>query len=427
MDWGHAFRSILQHRSFLDAVGFLWCHSVPCLLLGLHCRWRLKRIWRYSQVVNKNMLAGSGPLDKGTPPCTIPPMLPDLLAACAPSAEFSLHVEPNVGGAFLASSSGCTPPWAGPELCTFWSDLQQHLTELKLPLYSTRGRSQHMGMLGTLTALRDLDICCEMPPEEFEAIPLWDMSGEGLTLKLPNLASLQLGYLKHGKVLLSCPKLTEALFEWTDSFCIEVVDAALERLGLDGCKRVQVVFTSPEEQLGSLRTLLVSRCSEDGQHLIENVAQMRQLQKLKYLHFPAACMPTDFPQSLCKVRLGPTDWHHDLPEGLKELRKLTRISFNSGCKLWDITRPLAELLPFDGLREVRLGGCYICGMGDGSAWPSKDMHLLFESTVLDPPDLHEAAWAICKPSNFADWRLSTWNLTLNILQTLKDAYIWKWG
>ncbi len=302
------------------------------------------------------MIDGSGSLALGTPRSAIPPRLPYLVAACAPSAKFAVYIDPKVGEAFLATSSDCATLGPGSKLSTSWSDLQQHLTELKLQLYPMVGQSKQMGALSMLSALRELGICCAMPPEQFESSPFWDMSRESLTLNLPNLVSLELGHLEHGEVVLSCPKLTEAFFGTTKSFRIKVDDAALERLVLDSCGRVQCVLHSPEEQLQSLRTLLVSGCSEEGQHLIERLPQMRRLQKLKYLNFPAARMPTDFPQGLRKVRLCPIDCRHELPEGLKGLRKLTRISFNSDCRFWDITRPLAEFLPLSGLREVTLSG-----------------------------------------------------------------------
>ncbi len=82
---------------------------------------------------------------------------------------------------------------------------------------------------------------------------------------------------------------------------------------------------------------------------------MRQLQVLGYHDFPSTCMPVAFPQSLRNIELTPTDWSRDLPGGLKELHELTKLYFNSKCKSWDITRPVAELLPLDGLRLLTLG------------------------------------------------------------------------
>ena len=81
---------------------------------------------------------------------------------------------------------------------------------------------------------------------------------------------------------------------------------------------------------------------------------MRRLQSLRYAGFPAACMPSVFPQSLQEVALYPLDWRHDLPLGLKDLQELESFSFNTRCKTWDIVKPLAELLPVDGLRYLAL-------------------------------------------------------------------------
>ena len=355
----------LQVRSFLDGVSLLWCHHVLCLSLELRCRWCRKRwcqkrIRRHSHVLciiyDEKMLDGSNSLNKGTPSCAIPPVLPPLLAACAPSAEFLLTVQSNVAEAFLATSTVRSSPGPDPELSTFWSNLQQHLIELRLWLDPGKGQPQQMGALSMLSALEQLDISCASAPMRCgqSSFPrLRNMSGECLTLKLPNLISLQLRRLERGHVVVSCRKLTEASFEETNSFCIEVDDAALGKLVLTSCEGTRLVLHSPEDQLKTLEYLSVSGCSEVGHHLIEGVAHMRQLQMLGYHDFPSECMPVKFPQSLRDVRLTPTDWSRDLPEGLKALHELTSLFFDSECNSWDITRPLAELLPLDGLKRAQ--------------------------------------------------------------------------
>ncbi len=76
---------------------------------------------------------------------------------------------------------------------------------------------------------------------------LRNMSGECLTLKLPNLESLQIRRLEHAHLVISCPKLTEAFFEVTNSFCIKVDNAALGKLVLTDCEGIQLVLHSLED------------------------------------------------------------------------------------------------------------------------------------------------------------------------------------
>ena len=166
----------VQVRSFLDAVSLLWCHHVLCFSLESRRRWCQLRIRRYSQVFctiyDKKMLEGSDSLNKGTPNGAIPPVLPPLLAACAPSAEFLLTVQSNVAEAFLATSRGCTSPGPGPELSPFWSNLQQHLTELHLWLDPAEEQPPQMGPLSMLSALEQLDVSCVQDPVRYGQSPL---------------------------------------------------------------------------------------------------------------------------------------------------------------------------------------------------------------------------------------------------------------
>lgn len=170
-----------------------------------------------------------------------------------------------------------------------------------------------MGALSMLMALRELEVCCMVPPL-WSGIgpPFRDMSGERLTLKLPNLVSLRLEYLEEGRIILSCPSLIEARLKKTNPFCIEVHDNVLESLELQDCQGIRCVSPPPKGQLQSLKHLAVSGCSEEGQHLIESLAQMRQLQTLIYEDFPKACMPAEFPPGLCNIQLIPSDWCQDL-------------------------------------------------------------------------------------------------------------------
>ncbi len=64
------------------------------------CRWLQKRAMRYCHIVSDfcdaNMLETED-VGEGTPGRVVPPLLPSLLAACAPSTEFKLHVAPDQG------------------------------------------------------------------------------------------------------------------------------------------------------------------------------------------------------------------------------------------------------------------------------------------------------------------------------------------
>ena len=64
----------------------------------LPCRWLQKRMTRYSHIncdfCDATMLEDVG---NGSAGCVVPPLLPFLLAACAPSAKLKLFVAPDQG------------------------------------------------------------------------------------------------------------------------------------------------------------------------------------------------------------------------------------------------------------------------------------------------------------------------------------------
>ncbi len=65
------------------------------------CRWLQKRMRRYSHIIcdfcDATMLERSEDAGEGSASCAVPPLLPSLLAACAPSAELKLYVAPGQG------------------------------------------------------------------------------------------------------------------------------------------------------------------------------------------------------------------------------------------------------------------------------------------------------------------------------------------
>ena len=250
--------------------------------------------------------------------------------------------------------------YAGPQGLTFWADLQQHLTVLTVATFGNQGRVQHLEALSTLTALQRLSLRGTNLPLEAVVSPWADrvycsLSQKRLTLKLPHLVSLQFWGFKAGALLLSCPKLADISVAHSELLRVKVENAALESLTLYECKPVQFALKSPETQLQKLKTLSVKHFSEVGRHLIQGVSQMGSLRKLSYCGFPAACLPSSFPQSLWEVTLCPDDWCLDLPEGLKELPELRNFRFDSEWRPWEITVPLARLLPVESLTCVQVG------------------------------------------------------------------------
>ena len=231
------------------------------------------------------------------------------------------------------------------------------MTELTLRLHPKQGKAQHLGVLGVLEALRKLDVACAGPsyrwPRVFHAV-----ARGKLALTFPHLVSLRLCNLKQGEIVLSCPKLAMVTFTQTDFLHIMVRDAALEKLTLVECKYLKLTLSPLEVRLRSLKYLHVSECDEEGRPLIEDVAHMRQLQRLEYENFPATSMPTSFPQNLRDVELLPLTWVCDLPRGIRELHNLRYLFFDAHYGSWEIVRPLCELLPIDCLEKLQLDDAY---------------------------------------------------------------------
>ena len=168
----------------------------------------------------------------------------------------------------MASSSGATS--ADPELLSFPANLSKHLTGLTLDLQSETTNVQHLHAICMLTALQKLRLGCDA--EEWYR---YDLEWNNLAMKLPHLVSLRMYGLKHGGVVLSCPKLAEAEIEETESFHIEVEEAALDCIFLRACKDFRFTVCSPEHQLQSLSSLIVTDCSEGNKHLINDVPCMK--------------------------------------------------------------------------------------------------------------------------------------------------------
>ena len=196
---------------------------------------------------------------------------------------------------------------------------------------------------------------------------------EGFELKLPHLNSLRVWNHGEGKLVLSCPKLSQVWFSHNNSLRIRVEDAVLDNVALTHCKNVLLVVTFRDKWLQSLVDLDVRHsnevgrrliedfsqmhrlCKEIGRQIIEHLGRMQQLRILIYDNFPAACMPRTFPQRLQKIDLQHVDWCCNLPEGLKELCYLEDITFKSDSKPWMFTQQWVELLPMHSLKDVTLG------------------------------------------------------------------------
>ena len=82
--------------------------QMPCPSDELPCRWLHQRIRRYSHITCNLFLARMLTLkdepEKYTSDCVVPPVLPYLLAACAPSTELSLEVPFTLGKSAPASA-----------------------------------------------------------------------------------------------------------------------------------------------------------------------------------------------------------------------------------------------------------------------------------------------------------------------------------
>ena len=80
-------------------------------------------------------------------------------------------------------------------------------------------------------------------------------------------------------------------------------------------------------------------------------------------------MPHSFPKSLLRLKLTSSNWCLNLPEGLQELHGLEDLTFRmADCDTWDITRPLAELLPMNSLRNLTLGYRIYIDEGQKPKW-----------------------------------------------------------
>ena len=258
----------------------------------------------------------------------------------------------------MASLPGTIAPGVGSELSSsFWSDAQQRLTELTLepPFGSHKAQLES---LSVLMSLRTLSIRWGQIPQGYRGFRIErpsEIAAIRVTLRLPQLVYLSLGGFEEGELILSCPRLAEAWFIRTYQLCITIEEADLQSLVLINGQQLQFAAKSPVSQLQKLKAMFVSRCSEPGGCIIEDVALMPHLQTLFYQDFPAACMPTRFPQSLLELHLSPLDWHQGLPWGFKGLNNLKFMSFCPSCKSWDFTQPWDEFLPTESLEHVTLG------------------------------------------------------------------------
>lgn len=271
-------------------------------------------------------------------------------------------------------ASGGVVPGLGPNTSTFLANMKQHLTKLTLWMRPQGEEVRYLDSLDMLKALKKLELRRDHPflydPEKIKLLvtlpPSHEIPGETLTLKLPDLAELDWHDIQplQKELVLSCPKLAHADFVGIESIRIKVEHALLKCLTLAGRDTLFVV-DHPEVQLQSLQSLNVDESSETGRHLMQDLDQRTNLKCLRYVDFPATCMPTSFPGSLQEIELSSLDWSQGLPKGLKELHSLKKFSFYSECKFWDnitlsnIKRPYADLLPFSNLDYLRLGfNCY---------------------------------------------------------------------
>ncbi|CAL5219110.1 g884 [Coccomyxa viridis] len=106
------------------------CRSLDLLKLRAptpgNFRWLQKRILRYKHIKShfsdEVLKCIEGPDGR-----TAPPLLPSLLATCAPAAELFLNVGPDEGENFFKIAFG-----ASSKLDSFQANLTQHLTDLEL-------------------------------------------------------------------------------------------------------------------------------------------------------------------------------------------------------------------------------------------------------------------------------------------------------
>ena len=141
--------------------------------------------------------------------------------------------------------------------------------------------------LGSLTALKSLMIMPEGP--YCPGPPRYDMSGAKLMLKLPNLCFLFVCGLSNGELVLSGPKVEHAWFCNSKSFQVSMMELHdLDCLVMKDCKEIQVAGDALEKQFPKFRSLIVSKSSEVGRHLIEDLGRMQRLERVVLLRFPCS-------------------------------------------------------------------------------------------------------------------------------------------
>ncbi len=208
----------------------------------------------------------------------------------------------------------------GPKAASFWVDVKQQLTKLIIATNHGTDDAQNLETISMLTALQKLVICDRRKPywsQSYLQNLLRDLSGKTVALDLPNLVSFRLSDLQEGTFVLSCHNLAKACCANTESLCIKIKSAALSSLMLSDCSSLQVELDTCKDQLQNLKTVYVTKCSEVGRQLLEDIHHMKRLERLEFGNFPRVCMPESFPQSLRELYLYPLDWHQDL---LKVLR-----------------------------------------------------------------------------------------------------------
>ena len=249
-----------------------------------------------------------------------------------------------------------------PVPLSFSANLRLHLTELSLKLGHTKYEVGHLEPLNMLTALQTLEIGEFLPGTR----PSWcvhhyNLAGKSLDLNLPHLVSLGIYAVKHSRIVLSCPKLAEAIFRFTAFLEIRVKDAVLDSLEFCSCKEFQFVTTSHKKRLQNLRSLQVLECSEIGGSICDDVSHMRHLQTLVYRDFPATRMPSSFPQGLQTLQLAPSCWTNDVPRGVMELHELRQFHFvplaYKVTQPWYKAQLAADMSSIDSLKDLRLGHC----------------------------------------------------------------------
>ena len=277
-------------------------------------------------------------------------------------------------------ASDLIPNGDWPEPLSFSASLRLRLTELSLRLYHRTFEVGHLEALNMLTALQKLEIGNVQPGTR----PSWcvhhcNLAEKRLDLKLPHLVSLGMYAVKHSTIVLSCPKLAEAIFRLTAFLEIQVKDAVLDRLEFSSCKDIQFVILSPEEQLRNLRSLHVLKCGVIGGSIFDDVSHMSYLETLVYLDFPATSMPSTFPQGLQTLQLAPFVWTDNVPRGVEELHELKLFNFvpfvYKVTQPWYKTQPAADMSSIDSLKDLRLGHCRYIRTGNGPLEPVRSGEL----------------------------------------------------